>query len=96
MIFLDISNGWKTIIMVVAMIVVFYLFLIRPQSQQAKEEENYRRSLKKGDKVMTAGGIHALFVSAANGIATIEVAPERRIRVQLSTLSPIPTPKQKK
>ena len=92
-ILLDISNGWKTGIMIVALIAVFYLFLIRPQSQKAKEEENYRKSLQKGDRVMTAGGIHATIVSVSDNFAQIEVAPNTRIKVQLTTLSPIPTPK---
>ena len=63
MILLDISNGWKTAIMVVALIAVFYLFMIRPQSQKAKKEAAYRDSLQKGDRLMTAGGIHVSFVS---------------------------------
>ena len=42
MILLDISNGWKTAIMIALMVAVFYFFLIRPQSQQAKKEAEYR------------------------------------------------------
>ena len=53
---LDISTGWKTAIMFTAMMVVFYFFMIRPQSQQAKKEAAYRDSLKAGDRIMTAGG----------------------------------------
>ena len=90
MILLDISNGWKTGIMIALMIAVFYFFLIRPQSQKAKEEENYRKSLKKGDRVMTSGGIHATIVSTSDRYAQIEVAKDTQIRVQLNTLSPIP------
>lgn len=67
MILLDISNGWKTAIMVVALIAVFYLFMIRPQSQKAKKEQAYRDSLQKGDRLMTAGGIHVTFVSREGG-----------------------------
>ena len=63
MILLDISTGWKTAIMFVAMIAVFYFFMIRPQSQQAKKEAEYRDSLKQGDRIMTAGGLHATIVS---------------------------------
>lgn len=89
-ILMDISNGWKTGIMITAMIAVFYLFLIRPQSQKAKEEEKYRNGLQKGDRVMTAGGIHATVVSVSGPYAQIEVAKDARIKVQLSTLNPIP------
>ncbi len=89
-ILMDISNGWKTGIMIAAMIAVFYFFLIRPQSQKAKAEENYRNGLQKGDRVMTAGGIHATVVSVNAPFAQIEVAKDTRIKVQLSTLNPIP------
>ncbi len=89
-ILLDISNGWKTLVMVVAMIAVFYFFLIRPQTQKAKKEAAYRDSLKKGDRVMTAGGIHVTFVSRDGGMAIVEAAPGARLKVQVGTLQPIP------
>ena len=92
---LDISNGWKTAIMVVAMIAVFYLFLIKPQSDKAKKEAAYRDNLKNGDRVMTAGGIHVTFISADRGMATVEVAPGTRVKVQTATLQPIPERKGK-
>lgn len=95
-ILMDISNGWKTGIMIAAMIAVFYFFLIRPQSQKAKEEEKYRNGLQKGDRVMTAGGIHATVVSVNSPYAQIEVAKDTRIKVQLSTLNPIPSEAAKK
>ena len=95
MLLLDIANGWKTAIMIVAMIAVFYLFLIKPQSDKAKKEAAYRDSLKNGDRVMTAGGIHVTFVSADRGMATVEVAPGTRIKVQTTTLQPIPERKSK-
>ena len=89
-ILMDISNGWKTGIMIAAMIAVFYFFLIRPQSQRAKEEEKYRNGLRKGDRVMTAGGIHGTSVSVNAPFAQIEIAKDTQIRVQLSTLNKIP------
>ena len=89
-ILLDISNGWKTGIMITAMIAVFYFFLIRPQSQKAKEEESYRKGLQKGDRVMTAAGIHGTIVSTDDRMAQIEIADNVRIKVQLSTLNPLP------
>lgn len=96
MILLDIANGWKTAIMIVAMIAVFYLFLIKPQSDKTKKEAAYRDSLKNGDRVMTAGGVHVTFISADRGMATVEAAPGTRIKVQLASLQPIPERKLKK
>lgn len=93
-ILLDISTGWKTGIMIALMIAIFYLFLIRPQSQKAKEEQKYRDGLQKGDRVMTAGGIHATFIKTVGVQAYIEVAPNTQMRVQLNSLSPIPEHKE--
>ncbi len=79
--------------MIAAMIAVFYLFLIRPQSQKAKEEEKYRQGLQKGDRVITAGGIHGTVMSVSGIYAQIEVAQNVCIKVQLSTLNPVPEKK---
>lgn len=95
MIMLDIPNGWKTAIMVVAMIAVFYFFLIKPQSDKAKKEQAYRDSLKAGDELMTAGGIHVKFVSRDGAYAVVEAAPGTRIKVQIATLQPVPERKRK-
>ena len=96
MILLDIANGWKTAIMIVAMIAVFYLFLIKPQSDKTKKEAAYRDSLKPGDRMMTAGGIHVSFVSRDGAMATVEAAQGVRMKVQIATLQPIPERKAKK
>ena len=90
MILLDISTGWKTAIMFVALIVVFYFFMIRPQSQQAKKEAAYRDSLKAGDRIMTTGGIHATIVSTDAAQALLEIAPGTRIKVAKTNITPIP------
>lgn len=90
MILLDIANGWKTAIMIVAMIAVFYLFLIKPQSDKAKRETAYRDSLKPGDRLMTAGGIHVSFLSRDGAYATVQAAEGVRMKVQIASLQPIP------
>ena len=90
MILLDIPNGWKTAVMFVLMIAVFYLFLIRPQSQKTKKEAAYRDNLKKGDAVMTAHGIHATFVGRSGSYASVEIAPGKVAKVLIGTLQPIP------
>ena len=95
MILLDIANGWKTAIMIVAMIAVFYFFLIKPQSDKAKKDEAYRNSLKAGDELVTAGGIHVRFVSRDGAFAVVEAAPGVKMKVQIATLGPVPERKRK-
>lgn len=96
MIILAISNGWKTACMIVAMIAVFYFFLIKPQKDKTKAEEAYRDALKKGDKVMTTGGIHGVIASADKSHVELEVAPGTRMKVAKSAIMDIPAPKAKK
>ena len=99
MILLDIPNGWKTAIMVVALIAVFYLFLIKPQSDKAKKEAAWRESLQPGQKLMTAGGIHVTFLSRDGAYAHVEAAKGLRLKVQIGSLMEVParkTPNERK
>ena len=89
MMLLDISNGWKTAIMVVLMGLVFYFFLIRPQNQQRKKEEDYRNGLRKGDRVMTTGGIHGTISGTDANYAYLEIAAGKTIKVQKTAIRPI-------
>lgn len=95
MLILAIPQSVKTLVFIVALIAVFYFFMIRPQSQKAKEERQYRDSLKKGDKVMTVGGIHGVIHSVSTIDLQLEVAPGVRMTVLKSAIQPIPEVKQK-
>jgi preprotein translocase subunit YajC len=55
--------GTINLIMIGLMFVVFYFFLIRPQSKKAKEQEKFINEIKVGDKVVTIAGIHGKVVS---------------------------------
>ena len=52
------GSMWSSVLMIVMLFVVMYFFMIRPQRKQQKELENFRNSLSKGQKVVTAGGIY--------------------------------------
>lgn len=95
MILLAISNGVKTAIMIALMIIVFYLFIIRPQNQEQKKEQAFRDGLKAGDKVMTVGGIHVTIVSTNELQAQVEIAPSVRVKMSKASLRPIPEQKTK-
>lgn len=96
MVVLAISNGVKTIFMIVLMIVVMYLFFIKPQRDKQKEELAYRNGLKAGDNVMTLGGIHGKVVSNNAGYIMLEVAQGVQIKVGKSNITPIPSSETKK
>lgn len=95
MLTLAISKGIKTAIMIIAMILVFYFFMIKPQSDNQKKERAYRDGLKKGDQVMTLAGIHGTIYSTDATSVMLEVAPGKRMRIDKGGICPIPTPKKK-
>ena len=55
----DASTGIMKFLPLIAIVVVMYFFMIRPQVKKQKEETKFRSEIKKGDKVITLGGIHA-------------------------------------
>ena len=68
----------------IIMLVVFYLFLIRPQQKQQKERQNMLNALKKGDKVVTVGGIYGEIAAIKDDEITLRVADKVEIRVSRS------------
>jgi len=68
-------------------IVIFYFLLIRPQQQRQKAQRELIESLKKGDNVVTAGGIHGVIVQVNDDEVTLEVAKGVNIRFSKSSVS---------
>lgn len=52
------AAGWMNMLMIVALIAIFYFFMIAPQRKREKKINEFRSNIKKGDKVVTIGGIH--------------------------------------
>jgi len=62
-------------------ILVFYLFMIRPQMKRQKDLKNYREGLKKGDKIVTTGGIYGKITDIKESTVTVEIADNVRVRI---------------
>jgi preprotein translocase subunit YajC len=73
-------------IFLLLMIVVIYLFMIRPQMRRQKELKNYRESLQKGDKVITTGGVYGRLTDIKETTVTIEIADKVLIKVDKSAI----------
>ena len=71
----------KMLIMLALIFVVMWFFMIRPQRKQQKELQNFRDSLKKGDKVVTIGGIFGTVCEVKEDSVLIEVDNNVKIRV---------------
>ena len=79
------------------MIVVFWLFMIRPQAKKAKQQKTFIDNLQKGDKVVTIAGIHGV-VNKVNedGTISLEINPGSYIKIERSAISMDWTPQLNK
>ncbi len=60
---------------------IFYFLLIRPQQKKAKQHREMINALKKGDKVITSGGIYGVVDSVGNGTITVKIAENVKIKL---------------
>jgi preprotein translocase subunit YajC len=75
------------LIMIVLIIAVMYFFMIRPQQKKIKDQKKYRESLKKGDRIVTIGGIHAKIVDVLDTTFIIEVESGTKLKIEKSAVS---------
>ena len=82
------GNGlWSMLIRFVLIVAVMYFFMIRPQKKQQKAIEEMRKSLTKGDKVITAGGIYGTIADIDETSVLIKVDGDVKIRVDKSCIN---------
>ncbi len=72
----------STLIMMVAMLVIFYFMLIRPENKRKKEAEQMRSAVKTGDKIVTIGGITGTVVNVKENRIVIETGADQ-VRIEL-------------
>lgn len=83
------ADGTFSMIMIVVIFVLFYFMLIRPQSKRAKEHRDLIQSLKKGDEIITTGGLLAKVVSLDDQYIKISLADGVEIGLQRGAVSAI-------
>ena len=75
------AGGFASFIPLVLIFVVFYFLLIRPQQKQAKLHQTFLTELKKGNKVMTKGGVHGVITGLTDSVISLEIAKDVVIKV---------------
>ena len=81
-------GGSLNLIIMGAMILVFWLFMIRPQAKKAKLQKKFISDLQKGDKVVTIAGIHGVINKVnEDDTLSLEVSPGSYIKIEKSALS---------
>lgn len=73
-------------IMLIAMFVIMYFFMIRPQNKKQKAIANFRKSLEVNQKVITAGGIHGTIKEINDDHVVLEIAANTKIRIDKNSI----------
>lgn len=82
------GSSFSGILMIVLIFVIFWLFFIRPQNKRAKEQQKFRENLKKGDKIVTIGGIHGKIIEVRENTVLVSVDPNASIEFEKSAIIP--------
>lgn len=81
------SNPITSFLLLILIAVVFYFFMIRPQTKKAKDTKKFREALNKGDKIVTIGGIHGKILEVKDTALIIETEGQGRLKVEKSAVS---------
>jgi preprotein translocase subunit YajC len=85
------TNPLVTFLPLILVFVVFYFFMIRPQMKKQKEMTNYRSSLKRGDKVVTTGGIYGRVYEVKDNHILMEVGGDIKLKIDKNAVLKDPT-----
>ena len=80
-------NAITSLMPFIAMFAIFYLLLIRPQQKKQRDLRQKLQNLKRGDRVITSGGIYGTVIKIRNDIVHLEIADQVRIRINKSSIS---------
>ena len=80
------GGGLGAFLPLILMFAIFYFLLIRPQQKKAKVHQAYLSNLKKGERVVTGGGIHGRITGLTDTVVTLEIAENVRIKVNRASI----------
>lgn len=80
------DSGWMSMLPLFLILIVFYFFFIRPQTKKNKDQKKFRAELRKGDKVVTIGGLHGKIAEIKETTVAVDVANQVRVIVEKSAI----------
>jgi preprotein translocase subunit YajC len=83
----DTTSPYQFPIMMGAIVLVFYFFMIRPQTKKAKDQKKFVTELKKGDKIVTTAGMHGRIAEINDATVLVETEGGGKIRHDKSAIS---------
>ena len=81
------GGSFGVFVPLILMFAIFYFLLIRPQQKKAKEHRELLTALKKGDRVISSGGLHGVITGLTDDVVTMEIAPKVRVKVSRGSVS---------
>ena len=90
------GGGISSLIMMAVIFAIFYFILIRPQQKKMKEHTKMVEELKKGDEVITGGGIYGTVESVSTDTLTVKIAENTKVKITRGSVAHVITEEQKK
>lgn len=81
------GGGFGAFIPLILMFAIFYFLLIRPQQKKAKVHKEMIAAVKKGDRVVSSGGLHGVVTGLTDDVITLEIAPKVRVKVSRGSVA---------
>jgi preprotein translocase subunit YajC len=81
------GGGLSMLLMMGAIFIIMYFLLIRPQQKKQKDHQTMLTALKKGDKIITSGGIHGEITGVTDDAIIVEIAPKVRVKISRGSVA---------
>jgi preprotein translocase subunit YajC len=81
------GGGFGAFLPLIIIFAIFYFLLIRPQQKKAKQHKQILSALKKGDRVVSSGGLHGLITGLSDDVVTMEISPKVRVKVSRASIA---------
>jgi len=81
------GGGLGAFLPLIIIFAIFYFLLIRPQQRKAKQHKQLLSELRKGDKVVSSGGLHGVITGLSDDVLTVEISPKVRVKMSRGSIS---------
>jgi len=81
------GGGLGAFLPLIIIFAIFYFLLIRPQQRKAKQHKQLLTELRKGDKVVSSGGLHGVITGLSDDVLTVEISPKVRVKMSRGSIS---------
>ncbi len=86
------AGGFTAFIPLILMFVIFYFLLIRPQQKKAREHRDMIGNLKKGDRILTSGGLYGRITGIEDATLTVEISDKVRVKIARGNVASVVGP----